>query len=98
MAVERSQTARRHILELLSEKEMTARQLSQIMGLKEKEIYAHLPHVAKTASALGRKLVVQPFECLECGFVFNERRRFTRPGRCPLCRGGRIEEPGFTVA
>jgi len=53
-----SQTMRQKIFLLLGEKEMTAREISQAIGIREREVYDHLPHVSRSASAQKRKLVV----------------------------------------
>jgi predicted Zn-ribbon and HTH transcriptional regulator len=34
---------------------------------------------------------------LACGHVFEERKRFTRPGRCPCCKKSHIETPMYRV-
>jgi len=92
-----SQTIRQEIFHLLNEKEMTAREISQAIGIREREVYEHLPHVALSAAAQKRKLVVLPFECLSCGYVFQQRNRFTRPSRCPRCRKTHLERPVYRL-
>ncbi len=93
-----SQTIRQLITGLLLEKELTAREISQAAGVREKEVYEHLPHLARSAAALGKKLRVLPFRCLDCGFVFEERSRFTRPSRCPRCKKSRLETPLYHIS
>jgi predicted Zn-ribbon and HTH transcriptional regulator len=92
------QTIRRRIIELLAGQEMTARELSQDLGLREKEVYDHLVHLGRTVAAQGRQLVVRPFGCRACGWVFKDRRRFSRPGRCPRCKGSYIEAPAYRIS
>ena len=82
---------------LLDDKEMTAREISQTIGIREREVYDHLPHVARSAMAQKRKLVVLPFCCMSCGYVFEERKRFTRPSRCPRCRKTHVETPVYRL-
>ena len=82
---------------LLEQDPRDARELSQILGIKEKEVYEHLAHVAKSVKAQKKKLTVHPFSCLTCGFVFENRRRFTRPGRCPKCKDSRVEYPLYKI-
>jgi len=89
----RSQTIRQKIFLLLNDKEMTAREISQAIGIREREVYEHLPHIALSAMAQKRKLVVLPFRCISCGYVFDERKRFTRPSRCPRCKNTHLETP-----
>ena len=91
-------TIRQRIIELLSEAEMNARELSQAIGIKEKEVYAHLPHVARSTAAQRKSLLVRPARCLACGYVFGDRKRLTRPGRCPRCKHSHLQEPTYHVA
>jgi hypothetical protein len=91
------QTLRRHMMALLCEQECDARDLSEALGLKEKEVYEHLVHVARSVVAAGGKFNVIPSQCLLCGYVFQERRRLTRPGRCPRCRRSKLQNPSFRI-
>jgi predicted Zn-ribbon and HTH transcriptional regulator len=91
------QTPRQQMLELLSQGRHTAREISQALGIAIKEVYSHLTHIARSAAGQGKKLVTIPSSCLGCGYVFRDRTRFTKPGRCPRCRGERISEPTFSV-
>ncbi|HEX9911074.1 MAG TPA: hypothetical protein VGA86_09320 [Desulfatiglandales bacterium] len=93
----RSQTIRQKISLLLNDKEMTAREISQAIGIREREVYEHLPHIALSATAQKRKLVVLPFRCMSCGYVFDERKRFTRPSRCPRCKKTHLETPIYRL-
>jgi predicted Zn-ribbon and HTH transcriptional regulator len=90
-------TVRQRIGELLSRSEMDVRQLSQQLGVKEKEIVGHLSHLARSVQTRGQKLLIGPCRCLSCGYEFKERRRFTRPGRCPRCRRTHLSAPGFRI-
>ena len=92
------ETVRHRIIEALRESEMDARELSRAVGVREKEIYEHLHHVAKTLAGRGEKLAMTPPECLACGYTFRDRSRFTRPGRCPRCRGTRLAAPRYRIA
>ena len=94
---DRKETVRRRILTLLSDRPLTARQISAEAGIPEKEAYAHLPHVKRTVARLGGRLAVTPAECRQCDYVFRKRERPNRPGRCPVCRGESISEPRFAV-
>jgi hypothetical protein len=91
------QTLRKEMIEELAEEELTAMDLSQRLGVQEKEVYSHLSHIAKTLAAQGKKLVVDPPRCMSCGFVFGDKKSFTRPGRCPKCKEQRIRAPRFRV-
>jgi hypothetical protein len=94
---EAPQTVRQRIIRLLQEQEMGAKELSQRLGVREKEIYEHLGHIAKSLAAKGTRLQVPPFECLRCGYVFRERERYTRPGRCPRCKDSHIQTPVYRL-
>ncbi|MBW2200014.1 MAG: transcriptional regulator [Deltaproteobacteria bacterium] len=91
------QTFRQQMISLLKDQEMSARDLSQVIGIQEKEVYGHLGHVARTVEIQGKKLVIQPFRCLSCGYVFKNRKRFTRPGHCPACRKTHLEVPTYRI-
>ncbi len=90
-------TIRQQIIELLSSGERGSRELSRILGIREKEVLDHLPHIARSVGAGKGKLVIHPPVCLSCGFEFKERRRFTKPGRCPKCKSQQIQPPGFEI-
>jgi predicted Zn-ribbon and HTH transcriptional regulator len=90
-------TLRQQIISLLSQQEHSPRELSQTVRVSEKEIYAHLPHIARSLAPQNKELVVEPCRCLECDYLFGSRKRFTKPSRCPRCRGERIQDPRFSV-
>ena len=92
------QTIRQKIIDLLSRQEMGVRQLSGQVGIQEKEVIEHLSHIARSLAVRGKKLTIRPAECLLCGFVFEKRQRFTRPGRCPRCKKSHLQSPGFYIA
>jgi predicted Zn-ribbon and HTH transcriptional regulator len=92
------QTIRQKIIDLLSRQEMGVRQLSGQVGIQEKEVIEHLSHIARSLAVRGKKLTIRPAECLLCGYVFEKRQRFTRPGRCPRCKKSHLQGPGFYIA
>ena len=91
------QTIRQQIIELLSLEETDTRQLSGQLGIKEKEVIDHLYHIARSLAAKGKKLKIRPAECLGCGYVFENRQRFTKPGRCPRCKNTHLLNPAFYI-
>jgi predicted Zn-ribbon and HTH transcriptional regulator len=93
-----NETIRQQMMRVLAAGEWDLRALSQALHVAEKEVVTHLPHVRKSLAAEGRELVIRPAFCWACGFRFEGRRRFKRPGRCPQCRQTRIEPPAFHVA
>jgi len=91
-------TIRQKIVELLSEGEMDARELSREVSIREKEVYEHLAHIARSLALKGNKLGIQPAQCLSCGYVFKDRQRLTRPGRCPRCKKSHLQNPSFYIS
>jgi predicted Zn-ribbon and HTH transcriptional regulator len=92
------ETIRQQMIDLLSEEEMNAIEVSQELRIAEKEVYAHLPHIARSAATQGKKLLILPSRCLKCGYVFEERKRFTRPGHCPRCKATYIQRPTYRIS
>ncbi len=91
-------TVRQEIVSGLSEGPHSARELSFLAGIPEREIAGHLEHIQKTLASTGLHLAITPAECKKCGFVFAKREKFTRPGKCPVCRSESIREPLFSIA
>ena len=58
------QTIRRQIIVCLSQRAMNAIDISQQLGIREKEVYAHLRHIARSVEAQGKTLVIRPSDCL----------------------------------
>ena len=90
-------TIRQQIIDHLNESEMSARDLSQAVRISEKDVVLHLSHIVKTAAAQGKRLIILPFQCHSCGYTFKERKRFSRPGRCPRCKETHVESPTFRI-
>ncbi|MDZ7697833.1 MAG: transcriptional regulator [Deltaproteobacteria bacterium] len=92
-----TKTIRQEMIDLLGEFELDALAISQELRIREREVYEHLPHVARSIRGQGRQLIINPPECLKCGYLFEGRTRFTKPGRCPECRETRIQSPTFRI-
>jgi hypothetical protein len=90
-------TIRQQIIALLQGEDVNALEISQLLSIREKEVYEHLDHINRTLSSQGKKLLVRPYACLKCGFSFKDRHRFTRPGRCPRCKGGHIGMASYHI-
>ncbi len=90
-------TIRRQMIDLLSQEEMTDRDLSQALGIPEKDVYGHLSHIARSLAPLGKKVRITPVRCLVCGYVFRDRKRWSRPGRCPRCKESHLQRPSYSV-
>jgi predicted Zn-ribbon and HTH transcriptional regulator len=91
------QTLRQQIIELLSSDELTLRDLSQALGIPEKEVVGHLGHIERTLRNQGKKLIETPYQCLSCGFIFDKRTRFSKPGRCPSCKNSHIRTASYRI-
>lgn len=90
---ERSETIRQELLRLLADRQLSASVLSKEVRKSEKEIYDHLEQMNKTGV-----LIIIPAECRNCGYIFAQRDRAGKPGKCPKCKGTHIEPPLFTIA
>ena len=90
-------TLRQQIMARLKIQPMDRRQLSQTLGISEKEADRHLPHVAKSAVARGMIWTVRPAICENCSYIFKNRQRLDPPGRCPACRQSRIRGPWYQI-
>ena len=93
----RAKTTRRAITDELLLGMRTVRELSQTLGISEKEVIGHLPHVRQSAKHSGRDFVIEPSRCLKCGFIFEHRERWAKPSRCPECKGEKIIAPMFRL-
>ena len=91
------ETIRQQMIELLAGGEYTDRDLSQLLGIPEKDVVYHLEHIARSVNGQKRKLKVIPARCMECGFAFDDRRRFSKPGRCPRCKGEHLQDPRYHI-
>jgi predicted Zn-ribbon and HTH transcriptional regulator len=90
-------TIRQQIIDLLGAGEATLRDISQGVGIPEKEAVDHLAHIERSVRNQGKKLLEIPCRCLSCGFIFEKRRRFTKPGRCPVCRNTHMQPASFHI-
>ena len=95
--IDNKQTIRQQIINLLSVDEFTLRDLSQALSIPEKEVVDHLGHIERSVQRFGNKLVVTPYKCLSCGFVFEKRSRFSKPGRCPDCKNSHIQTACYHI-
>ena len=90
-------TIRKEMILLLGHKEMDAREISSALGVGEKEVYSHLSHVARSVKHQRKTLIIKPAECLGCRYVFQKRKRFTPPSRCPICKNEHIRNPMYRI-
>jgi transcriptional regulator len=91
---ERPDTLRHEIIALLSRESLTARELSEQVGIQEQDVLGHLEHIK---IALHGSLMTEPAQCMACGFSFRKRVRLKGPGRCPVCKSEHIADPRFAI-
>lgn len=94
---ERGESLRQSLLHALKQGERTAWELSEIVGISEREVYGHLLHIRRSLRRSTQKLQLRPAECLRCGFVFTKRGRLKKPTHCPLCNGTQIGPPRYLL-
>ena len=97
MIDERKQTIRKEIIDELENNALTVREISQSIGIMEKDVYHHLTFIEKTVKHRKKRIHLEPYYCMNCGFQFKNRKTFKRPGKCPGCRNGRIEPAVFQI-
>lgn len=95
--VERYETIRHYIAALLEEGTCSAKDLSNIVRIPERDVCEHLEHLQRTLNKTDKHLEVISASCRHCGFVFKKRDRLTKPGKCPSCRSIHIQAPLFHI-
>ncbi len=93
----RAETLRQGIIALLEVEPVTTLEISERVGIAQREVAGHLEHIRHSLHRQERTLIVLPAECRSCGFVFAKRERLKRPGRCPVCRNQSISEPRYRI-
>ncbi|MCC6141618.1 MAG: transcriptional regulator [Nitrospira sp.] len=93
-----ARTPRQRMIELLIGTRLATHQLAQMLGIPERQVEDHLEHVVKSiAHDKTRCFILEPSRCQDCEFVFRDRRRLTRPSRCPQCHGEDIAAPRYGI-
>ena len=87
-------TIRQTMEQMLRQGPWSAQELASALLLTQGEAEAHLKHLMHS---LKNKMLLEPACCRACGYVFVKRQRLDAPGRCPACRGQRIDGPWFRV-
>jgi len=91
-------TTRQEIMQILTGRLCSSRDLAESIGISERQVEDHLPHIIRSlARDRHRRFVIQPAACRSCGFVFRGRTHLTRPSRCPKCRSEGIAPPRFGI-
>ena len=91
-------TLRQQMIDALQSKAMDLRELSQTIGIREKEVALHLPHIAKSVAAKKLLWRILPAYCENCDYSFKDRKRLTPPSKCPRCRTSRIQGPWYRIS
>ena len=79
-------------MEILSHEPRSASSLARELGVRRSDVDEELRHALRSAIGAGHRVEVIPARCKDCGFVFGDDR-FSKPGRCPSCKGSRLFEP-----
>lgn len=90
-------TIRQELVELLKASALAAKDISKSLAIGEKEVFGHLEHISRSLAREGGRLTVDPCQCLACGYLFKDRKRFSRPGKCPKCRQTRIRPATYRI-
>jgi predicted Zn-ribbon and HTH transcriptional regulator len=88
---------RKDLIALLREQPRSVSSLAREVGLKRTAIDADLHHALRSAQAAGHHIHILPARCRACGFEF-DASRLAKPGKCPVCRGSRIQEAQIHIA
>ncbi len=94
---ERTRTVRDALRAALRQGPADARDLSLAVGIRERDVAAHLEHLARSLRRTGEHLAMTPAACQACGYAFGTRERLARPSACPRCRSTWIAPPVFRI-
>ena len=94
---DRRQTIRQQITDLLRNENLTVRDISQAVSIPEKDVFEHLAHIDRSLKSHAEKLTRIPYICLDCGFEFDRRKKYTRPGRCPQCKNSHLQPAVYRI-
>ncbi len=88
---------RRDLIPLLLHNPLRLSEIASLCKMPLKDVRSDLQHLRKTLQrSRDHRLEMLPATCRRCGFEFASTR-FSRPGKCPACRGTWIEEPVVQV-
>jgi predicted Zn-ribbon and HTH transcriptional regulator len=91
-------TKRQELTDLLTREELSSKDISRLLSVREKEVFDHLEHIARSLGGGRSRLRITPYQCLACEFTFKDRKKLTRPGKCPNCRKTRIRPATFKIS
>jgi predicted Zn-ribbon and HTH transcriptional regulator len=91
-------TVRQRLVQLITGTLRSSRELADLAGIPERQVEDHLRHIVRSLTHdRTRRFLLEPSGCRDCGFVFRERTRLTRPSRCPRCKGEAITPPRYGI-
>ncbi|MDH5668271.1 MAG: hypothetical protein OEY86_09700 [Nitrospira sp.] len=91
-------TVRQRMTDLLFDARRSSYQLAQLLGIPERQVEDHLSHVVQSvARDRTRRFVLEPSTCTDCGYVFRDRKKLTKPSRCPSCRSEGVTAPRYGI-
>jgi transcriptional regulator len=96
-SMESTSTVRERIVQALREAQLTAREISATASVREHDVADHLRHLERSLLHAGEQLQTEAPHCIQCGFLFSQRERHSRPSRCPRCKSERISPPRFKI-
>jgi len=92
---DKPKTLRQEIAQALEQGPMDLREISKRFRIREKDALDHLWHISR--SAHPSRLVMEPSQCLRCGFAYKKRDRLSTPSRCPICKSESISPPRYQI-
>ncbi|MEM0132073.1 MAG: transcriptional regulator [Saccharolobus sp.] len=80
-----------------SDEPLDAREIMKRLEIKkEKEVYEHIEHLAKSSKRKDYIIIVIPPKCKNCGYEFKSEK-LKKPTRCPICKSEKITSPKFLI-
>ena len=62
-------TIRQKIISLLSEEELSAREISGDVGISEKEVIEHLSHISRSVASQNKRVIITPARVRDLAFL-----------------------------
>ncbi len=75
---------------------VSAKEICKILDLepeREKEVYEAIKKAARVLKRKGKRLMMEPPRCRNCGFELDG----IKASKCPKCKSERIEEARFFI-
>ena len=87
-------TRRQQLQDLLTERSWTVEELALLFEVSKKVILDDMEHLLHSP-ATRQRLIIEPAQCRQCGFRFKDRKRLSKPSRCPRCKNEWLTPPAF---